>query len=62
MKIRGLGVLLVFGGVAIGALPAFAQSKADLEKAKLVDQELPVAGHKAGLKPAKPPAKPSKNP
>jgi hypothetical protein len=34
MKIRGLGVLLVFTGVTLGALPAFAQTHKSTTQAK----------------------------
>ena len=61
MKIRGLGVLLVFSGVTLGALPAFAPTNADLTvrnnsatpNPPVVFQPPPPALHDSKAAPAK---------
>jgi hypothetical protein len=72
MKIRGLGVLLVFSGVTLGALPAFAPTTTSITvhnnstkpTPPVVFQPPPTPLHdsKAAPKPAKAPTKPVKVP
>jgi hypothetical protein len=69
MKIRGLGVLLVFTGVTLGALPAFAPTTTNLtihnNSAKPTPPVIfqpPPPESKAAPKPAKATTKPVKHP
>ena len=71
MKIRGLGVLLVFSGVTLGALPAFApttpltiqnQSQSTPHITVFQKPPEPVTQAKAAPKPVKAAEKPVKNP
>jgi hypothetical protein len=65
LKLRGLGLVLVFGGVTVGALPAFAPTTTNLTVRNqsqsttkpAIFQNAPAAVHhaKAAPKPAKHP-------